>query len=166
MAAIGNSFAWIFKPLGWGEWRPVVAAVSGLLAKETVVSSFGIFYGFAQIADNGKEIWASMRAAFTPLTSVSFLIFVLLSAPCVAAIGAIRREMNSWKWTMFAIVYMTGFGYVVAFIVYQIGFWWQGNQFSMGTTVALAVVVLLLWLVFKPKADTNSALKGVQGMRC
>ena len=166
MAAIGNSFAWIFKPLGWGEWRPVVAAVSGLLAKETVVSSFGIFYGFAQIADNGKEIWASMRAAFTPLTSVSFLIFVLLSAPCVAAIGAIRREMNSWKWTMFAIVYMTGFGYLVAFIVYQIGFWWQGNQFSMGTTVALAVVVLLLWLVFKPKADTNSALKGVQGIRC
>ncbi len=162
MAAIGNSFAWIFKPLGWGEWRPVVAAVSGLLAKETIVSSFGIFYGFAEVTKSGQEIWASMRAAFTPLTSVSFLIFVLLSAPCIAAIGAIRREMNSWKWTTFAVGYMTCFGYIVAFIVYQIGILGQGKGFSLGTAMALMLVVAILWLIFRPEPDYTNNLKRVR----
>ena len=162
MAAIGNSFAWIFKPLGWGEWRPVVAAVSGLLAKETIVSSFGIFYGFAEVAEYGQEIWGSMRAAFTPLTSVSFLVFVLLSAPCIAAIGAIRREMNSWKWTTFAVGYMTSLGYVVALIIYQIGILWQGKGFSLGTAGALMFLGILLWLIFRPEPDSSTKLKRVR----
>jgi ferrous iron transport protein B len=159
MAVIGNSVVWIFKPLGWGEWRPVVAAISGFLAKETIVSSFGIFYGFAEVAESGQEIWDNMRAAFTPLTSISFLIFVLLSAPCVAAIGAIRREMNSLKWTLFAVGYMTAFGYVVALIVYQIGIWSQGNKFSLGTGVALTVMIVLLWLIFRPSPQVYGKLK-------
>ncbi len=150
MAAIGNSVAWLFNPLGWGEWRPVVAAVTGLLAKETVVSSFGIFYGFAEVAETGQEIWGSLRAAFSPLTSVSFLIFVLLSAPCVAAIGAIKREMNSPWWTAFAVWYMTAFGYGIALIVYQLGIWFQGNAFSLGTGLALSLLGVMLWMIFKP----------------
>ena len=158
MAVIGNSVVWIFNPLGWGEWRPVVAAISGFLAKETIVSSFGIFYGFAEVAESGQEIWDNMRAAFTPLTSISFLIFVLLSAPCVAAIGAIRREMNSLKWTLFAVGYMTAFGYVVALIVYQIGIWSQGNKFSLGTGVAFTVVGVLLWLIFRPNPKVYGTL--------
>lgn len=162
MAAIGNSVAWIFKPLGWGEWRPVVAAISGFLAKETVVSSFGIFYGFAEVAESGQEIWNSMRAAFTPLTSISFLIFVLLSAPCVAAIAAIQREMNSLKWTIFAVGYMTTLGYVVALIVYQLGIWSQGNRFSLGTGVALTVVAALLWLIFRPIPAVSGTLRQVK----
>lgn len=162
MASIGNSIAWLFKPLGWGEWRPVVAAVTGLLAKETVVSSFGIFYGFAEVAETGEEIWGSLRAAFTPLSSVSFLIFVLLSAPCFAAIGAIRREMNSWKWTVFAVTWMTGLAYSMAFIVYQLGIWLQGATFTIGTAMALIVTVMLLWLIFRPARVGSKIAKRVQ----
>ena len=158
MAAIGNSVAWLFSPLGWGEWRPVVAAVSGLLAKETVVSSFGIFYGFAEVAETGQEIWGNLRAAFSPLTSVSFLIFVLLSAPCVAAIGAIRREMNSPRWTAFAVGYMTTFGYGIALIVYQLGIWFQGNRFSIGTGLALFLVGGMIWMIFKPSPYPRETL--------
>jgi ferrous iron transport protein B len=127
-----------------------VAAVTGLLAKETVVSSFGIFYGFAEVAETGQEIWGSLRAAFSPLTSVSFLIFVLLSAPCVAAIGAIKREMNSPWWTAFAVWYMTAFGYGIALIFYQLGIWFQGNAFSLGTGLALSLLGVMLWMIFKP----------------
>ena len=162
MAAVGNAIAWIFKPLGWGEWRPVVAAVTGLLAKETVVSSFGIFYGFAEVAETGQEIWGNLRAAFTPLTSVSFLIFVLLSAPCFAAIGAIKREMNSWKWTLFAVSWMTGLAYVTAFIVFQLGSWFQGTGFTFGTAMALVVTGVMLWLIFRPAPTANSSAKGVR----
>ena len=150
LAVLGNAVAWIFAPLGWGEWRPVVAAITGLIAKETVVSSFGIFYGFAEVAESGHEIWTNLRAAFTPLSSVSFLIFVLLSAPCFAAIGAIKREMNSAKWTWFAVANMNLLGYVSALIVYQLGMVFQGNPFTVGTAAAIAVVVIFLWLIFRP----------------
>ncbi|NLB71341.1 MAG: ferrous iron transport protein B [Chloroflexi bacterium] len=161
MAVLGNAVAWIFAPLGWGEWRPVVAAITGLIAKETVVSSFGIFYGFAEVAESGQEIWTNLRAAFTPLSSVSFLIFVLLSAPCFAAIGAIKREMNSTKWTLFAVAYMNMLGYVSALIVYQLGMFLQGNPFTVGTAAAIAVMAIFLWLIFRPapKPTTGSRLE-------
>lgn len=159
IAAIGNTIAWIFKPLGWGEWRPVVAAISGLIAKETVVGSFGIFYGFAEVAESGQEIWASLRAAFTPLSATSFLIFVLLSAPCFAAIGAIRREMNDARWTIFAVGYMTTFGYLVALMVFQIGTWLMTDVFTPGTGIALVLLGVLLWLLFKPSPSTAGRMK-------
>jgi len=159
VAAIGNAIAWIFKPLGWGEWRPVVAALSGLVAKETVVSSFGIFYGFGEVAEGGQEIWSSLRAAFSPLSATSFLIFVLLSAPCIATISSIRREMNSAAWTSFAIGYMTSIGYSVALMVYQLGTWLQGGAFSAWTGIALALLGLMLWLLFRPSPKAGSALK-------
>ncbi len=159
LAGIGGTIAWLFKPLGWGEWRPVVAAITGLLAKETVVSSLGIFYGFGEVAEAGQEIWTSLRVAFTPLSSASFLIFVLLSAPCLAAIGSIRREMNNARWTWFAIGYLTALGYVTALLVYQIGSWLQGSAFSPWTGAALTLAGLLLWLIFRPEPKNSNALK-------
>lgn len=167
VAAIGNAIAWIFKPLGWGEWRPVVAALSGLVAKETVVSSFGIFYGFGEVAEGGQEIWSSLRAAFSPLSATSFLIFVLLSAPCIATVSSIRREMNSAAWTSFAIGYMTTIGYSVALMVYQLGTWLQTGAFSAWTGIALALLGLMLWLLFRPSPQAVGSLKqaneGVRG---
>lgn len=167
MARFGGALAWVFKPLGWGEWRPVVAALSGLVAKETVVSSFGIFYGFAEVAEAGEEIWTSLRSAFTPLSSASFLLFVLLSAPCFATIGSIRREMNSAGWTLFAIGYMTGLGYISALMVYQIGTWVQGGAFSVWTGIALAIAAMILWMLFRPAPKVSGGLKragaGVRG---
>jgi len=162
LASVGGAIAWLFKPLGWGEWRPVVAAITGLVAKETVVSSFGIFYGFAEVAETGQEIWVNLRSAFTPISSASFLIFVLLSAPCFAAIGAIRREMNDGKWTAFAVGYMTVLAYVTALIVYQVGMWVQGNGFSFWTGVALALVALILWMLFRPAPKMDSTVKPVK----
>jgi len=159
LAAFGNAIAWIFKPLGWGEWRQVVAALSGLVAKETVVSSFGIFYGFTEVAEGGQEIWSSLRAAFSPLSAVSFLIFVLLSPPCMAAIGSIRREMNSAAWTSFAIGYMTAVGYSVALMVFQLGSWLQSGVFTLWTGIALALLVVVLWLIFRPSPEVSGSLK-------
>ena len=159
LAAIGNAIAWIFKPLGWGEWRPVVAALSGLVAKETVVSSFGIFYGFTEIAEGGQEIWSSLRAAFSPLSAASFLIFVLLSPPCIAAISSIRREMNSPLWTSFTIGYMTVVGYSVSLMVFQLGSWLQSGVFTFWTGIALALLVAVLWLIFRPSPEASGSLK-------
>jgi ferrous iron transport protein B len=159
LAAIGTSIAWVFKPLGWGEWRPVMAALNGLVAKETVVSSFGIFYGFSEVAAGGQEMWMSLRAAFSPLSATSFLIFVLLSAPCIAAISSIRREMNSAMWTLFAVGYMTAFGYIAALIVYQLGTWLQGGVFTLWTGITLAVTGVVLWLIFRPSPQADGRLK-------
>ena len=130
-----------------------------MIAKETVVGSFGIFYGFAEVAESGQEIWASLRAAFTPLSATSFLIFVLLSAPCFAAIGAIRREMNDARWTIFAVGYMTTFGYLVALMVFQIGTWLMTDVFTPGTGIALVLLGVLLWLLFKPSPSTAGRMK-------
>ena len=167
LAGFGNAIAWIFRPLGWGEWRPVVAALSGLVAKETVVSSFGIFYGFADASQGGTVMWSSVRAAFWPLSATSFLIFVLLSAPCMATIGSIRREMNSPFWTVFAIGYMTTVGYSVALMVFQIGTWLQSGIFTLWTGIALALLAVVVWLVFRPSRPAGGALKranvGVRG---
>jgi len=162
LAGFGNAIAWIFKPLGWGEWRPVVAALSGLIAKETVVSSFGIFYGFSEVAEGGQVMWASLQAAFSALSATSFLIFVLLSAPCIATISSIRREMNSPFWTVFAIGYMTTVGYTVALMVFQIGSWLQTGAFSVGTGISLALLGMVLWLIFRPAPKAGGRLKSAK----
>jgi len=159
LAAIGTSIAWIFKPLGWGEWRPVMAALSGLVAKETVVSSFGIFYGFSKVAVGGQEMWTSLRAAFSALSATSFLIFVLLSAPCIATITSIRREMNSNAWTLFAVGYMTTVGYSAALMVFQLGTWLQSGVFTLWTGITLALFGVVLWLIFRPSPKAGSPLK-------
>jgi len=159
LARLGNSIAWIFAPLGWGEWKPVVAALTGLVAKETVVSTFGIFYGFAEVAESGQEIWTNLRAEFTPLSSASFLIFILLSAPCFAAIGAIKREMNSAKWTIFAVSYMTGLGYLLALIVYQVGGWLTSGVFTLWTAIALSLTAILIFLLLRPQAGRKVSLQ-------
>jgi ferrous iron transport protein B len=162
VAAFGNAIAWIFKPLGWGEWRPVVAALSGLVAKETVVSSFGIFYGFSKVAEGGQAVWISVREAFSPLSATSFLIFVLLSAPCIATISSIRREMNSARWTLFAIGYMTTVGYAVALMVYQLGVWMRGGEFTLWTGIALVISVVVMWLIFRPSPRAGGRLKSAK----
>ena len=117
LATIGNAVKWLFAPLGFGNWQSAVASFTGLIAKENVVSTFGVLFGgLDEVAENGWQIWESMRAIFTPLAAYSFLIFNLLCAPCFAAIGAIRREMNSAKWTWFAIGYQCAFAYAVSLV--------------------------------------------------
>ncbi len=118
LAYIGSSIAWLFKPLGWGTWEAAVSTISGLLAKENVVSSFGVLYSNAA---GGKTVWQIFAENFTPIAAYSFMVFNLLCAPCVAAMGAIRREMNNWKWTGFAILYQCTFAYIVAFLIFNIG---------------------------------------------
>ena len=155
LATIGNAIAPIFSPLGWGEWRAAVATITGLIAKENVVGTFGVLYGFAEVAEDGAEYWANLTAAFTPIAAYAFLAFNLLCAPCFAAIGAIRREMMSAKWTWFAIGYQCGFAYVVALIVYQVGMLFQGS-FGVGTVVALLFVIAILYMLFiKKPYDIN-----------
>ena len=120
LAVIGGVLAPIFAPLGWGDWRSAVAAVTGLIAKENVVGTFGILYGFAEVAENGEEIWGTLATSMSIVGAYSFLVFNLLCAPCFAAMGAIRREMNSAKWFFIAIGYQTLLAYVVSLVIYQI----------------------------------------------
>ena len=148
LAAVGNAIAWIFSPLGWGTWQASVASITGLIAKENVVGTFGILYGgFEEVAENGWQIWANMQAAFTPLSAYSFLIFNLLCAPCFAAIGAIKREMNSAKWTWFAILYQCGFAYAVALIVYQLGMMFTGAGNVLGIIAALVLLGIIIYFL-------------------
>ncbi len=149
LAAIGSFIAPIFAPLGFGNWKPAVATFTGLIAKENVVGTFGVLYGFAEVAEDGAEIWATLAADFTGLTAYSFMLFNLLCAPCFAAMGAIRREMNSAKWTWAAIGYMTVFAYAVSLIVYQLGSLFTGGSFNIGTVAALLVLALILWLMLR-----------------
>ena len=118
LSTLGKVIAWIFTPLGWGEWKAAVASITGLVAKENVVATFGQLYGFAEVAEDGSEIWGTLAASFTTISAYSFLAFNLLCAPCFAAIGAIKREMNNGKWTAFAITYQCVFAYVIALIIY------------------------------------------------
>ena len=150
LAAIGSFIAPIFAPLGFGSWKPAVAIFTGLIAKENVVSTFGVLYGFAEVAENGDEIWTNIAAAFTQLSAYSFMIFNLLCAPCFAAMGAIKREMNSAKWTFAAIGYMCGFAYATALITYQLGALFTGQGFGIGTVAALLLLAGILFLLFRP----------------
>ncbi|WP_300919939.1 ferrous iron transport protein B [Faecalibaculum rodentium] len=154
LAGLGRMLAWIFVPLGWAgdmAWKATVATFTGLIAKEEVVNTFGVLYaGLGEVSEEGTEIWAAVAADFSAVTAWSFLIFNLLCAPCFAAMGAIKREMNNWKWTLASIGYMCGFAYVVSLIVYQIGGLFTGEvTFSVFSVVAFALLGLLLVLLFR-----------------
>lgn len=150
LAGLGNGIAWIFTPLGWGDWKAAVAAITGLIAKENVVGTFGVLYGFAEVAEDGAEIWGTLAASFTTAAAYSFLVFNLLCAPCFAAIGAIKREMNNAKWTWFAIGYQTGLAYVVSLCVYQLGTFFTGGGFNVWTGMAVILVIGFIFLLFRP----------------
>lgn len=155
LSDVGKAFAWIFTPLGWGNWKAAVAAVTGLVAKENVVGTFGILYGFAEVAEDGSEIWGTLAGSFTA-AAYSFLVFNLLCAPCFAAIGAIKHEMNNAKWTWFAIGYQCVFAYAIALCVYQIGGLITGTvSFGIGTAAAVAVIIFLLYMLFRPYKESN-----------
>lgn len=156
LANIGSAIAWIFAPLGWGNWQAAVAAITGLVAKENVVGTFGILYGFAEVAEDGVEIWGTLASSFTGLAAYSFLVFNLLCAPCFAAIGAIKREMNSAKWTWFAIGYQTIFAYAVSLCIYQLGNLFTTGAFGIGTIAAILLVGLFLYLLFRPYHESNT----------
>lgn len=156
LAVIGNAIAWIFTPLGWGTWQAAVASITGLIAKENVVGTFGVLFGgFEEVAENGWQVWQNVRAAFTPLAAYSFLIFNLLCAPCFAAIGAIRREMNSAKWTWFAIGYQCVFAYAFALVVYQLGMLFTGNGSIIGAMAAFILVAFFLYMLFRRYQESN-----------
>lgn len=158
LAAIGKAIAPIFAPLGWGHWEAAVAAITGLVAKENVVGTFGILFGFAEVAEDGVEIWANLQASFTMLSAYSFLVFNLLCAPCFAAIGAIRREMGSAKWTWIAILYQTGLAYAVSLIIYQLGMLLSGYGFGVWSLIAIVLVGLFLYLLFRRPYQKPHAL--------
>ena len=149
LAKIGGLFAWMFTPLGFGNWQSAVAALTGLIAKENIVSTFGVLLGNAEISEAGNEIWQAMRTLFTPVSGYSFLVFNLLCAPCFAAMGAIRREMNNFKWTAFAIGYQCVFAYAISFVVYQFGCLIAGNGNLAGTACAGAVLGGIVYLAVR-----------------
>lgn len=151
LAKIGGIIAPIFKPLGWGNWKMTVAAVTGLIAKENVVSTFGMLFGFgSEVAEDGAEVWGSLAGSLSAIAAYSFLVFNLLCAPCFAAMGAIKREMNNAKWFWFAIGYQCLLAYVVGLVIYQIGILVTGAAFGVWTVVALLVLVGFLYLLFRP----------------
>ena len=153
LAFIGNLISWIFIPLGWGNWEMAVATITGLIAKENVVSTFGILFGFAEVAEDGAEIWGTMAQAFTSLSGFSFLVFNLLCAPCFAAIGAIKREMNDKKWLAIAIFYQCIFAYIVSFMIYQIGSLIVGSGNIIGGLLGIVVFAAMIYLLIcKPKS--------------
>ncbi len=160
LAHIGKTFAWIFTPLGWGKWKMAVAAITGLVAKENVVSTFGIlFRGTADIAENGDEFWGDLRvylSAAPALAGYSFMVFNLLCAPCFAAMGAIKREMNNRKWFWFAIGFQCVLAYLVSLCVYQIGNLLLNGVFGVGTFVAFLIILLFLYLLFRPYRESRT----------
>lgn len=157
LSSIGQTFAWIFSPLGWGDWKAAVASVTGLIAKENVVATFGQLYGFAEVAEEGNEFWGQLSASFTPLAAYSFMVFNLLCAPCFAAMGAIKREMNNTKWFLIAIGYQCVFAYVCSLIVYQLGSLINGGSFGFGTIVGFILLIGLIYLLVRPSKESDTA---------
>ncbi|MBP5669432.1 MAG: ferrous iron transporter B [Lachnospiraceae bacterium] len=155
LASVGNAVAWIFAPLGFGNWQAAVASVTGLVAKENIVGTMGVLYG------GEGSAWAALAVAFTTASGMSFLLFNLLCAPCFAAIGAIKREMNNAKWTWFAIGYECGFAYVVSFVVYQLMSLAAGSGNVIGAILAAAVIVAFIWLLFRPYKEATTLKKKV-----
>ena len=149
LASIGGAIAWIFKPLGWGNWQAVVASITGLIAKENIVGTLGILYG------GDGSVYSNLASAFTPITAYSFLVFNLLCAPCFAAIGAIKREMNNAGWTWFAIGYQCGFAYVIALMINQFGNLFTGNANFLGVVVAVIFLVGMVYMLFKPYKEAT-----------
>ena len=157
LATIGNTIAWIFAPLGWGNWQAAVASITGLIAKENIVGTMGVLYGGGEMST-----WATLATVFTGVTGFSFLVFNLLCAPCFAAMGAIRREMNSGKWTAFAIAYQCIFAYAVALCINQIGGAFTGNLNIIGLIVAILLIAFMLFMLFKPYKEANKLTKNVK----
>ena len=150
LASIGGVLAWIFRPLGWGNWQAAVASITGLVAKENIVGTLGILYG-----GGDGTVYQNLAQAFTGITGYSFLVFNLLCAPCFAAIGAIRREMNNARWTWFAIGYQCGFAYAIALMIHQFGNAFTGNLNALGLIVALAILVGMIYMIFKPYREAT-----------
>ena len=172
LASIGSVIAPIFAPLGWTQagsgWKMAVAAVSGLIAKENVVATFGMLFGFAEVAEDGAEVWGSLAQVMTPIAAYGFLVFNLLCAPCFAAMGAIKREMNNAKWFWFAIGYQCGLAYVVALCIYQIGTLISAGSFGVGTVVAFLLVAAFIYLLVRPYKESktlNVNIKKAAGTR-
>ncbi len=158
LASIGGAIAFIFAPLGFGDWQSTVAAFTGLIAKENVVSTFGVLFHIGEeVAEDDPGLLANVAAHYTALSAYSFMIFNLLCAPCFAAMGAIKREMNNWKWTLGAIGYMCGLAYAASFIVYQIGMAFMGG-FGVGTVLAVAALIGVLYLLFRRSKYDGSGL--------
>ena len=156
LASIGRVIAPIFAPLGWGHWEAAVGSFAGLVAKENLVSVMAILYGFAEVAENGDEMWSVFAQNFTMISAYSFLVFNLLCAPCFAAIGAIRREMGSGKWTWIAIGYQCLFAYVVSLIIYQIGNLLLGGAFGLGTVVGIILLAAMVYLMVRPNPEERT----------
>ena len=157
LAVIGNGIAWLFAPLGWGNWQAAVASITGLIAKENIVGTMGVLYGGGEIST-----WAMIARVFTGVTGFSFLVFNLLCAPCFAAMGAIKREMNSAKWTFFAIAYQCIFAYAIAFMINQIGGAFTGNLNVIGLIIAILLIAFMLFMLFKPYKEANKLTKNVK----
>ena len=166
LAKIGNLIAWIFAPLGWGNWKMAVAAITGLVAKENVVGTFGQLFGFAEVAEDGQEIWGTLANSMSQIAAYSFLVFNLLCAPCFAAMGAIKREMNNAKWFWFAIGYQCLLAYLASLCIFQFGTLFTGGGFGIGTVAAIVILIGFLYMLFRPykestslKANTVSSVK-------
>lgn len=160
LAVIGSAIAWIFTPLGFGNWQSAVATITGLIAKENVVGTFGVLFGgFDEVAENGWQIWNNMREVFSPLAAYSFLVFNLLCAPCFAAMGAIRREMHNGKWTAFAIGYQCVFAYAVSLVIYQLGMLFTGAGNVFGVTVAFLIVAFFIFMLVRPEKNKSPLKK-------
>ena len=158
LANVGNAIAWIFAPLGWGNWQAAVASITGLIAKENIVGTMGVLYGGGDLS-----VWATLATVFTSVSGFSFLVFNLLCAPCFAAIGAIRREMNSARWTWFAIGYQCLFAYAVALCIFQIGSAATGSVNAIGLAVAIAIIVFMAYMLFRPYKEATRRISAKQG---
>ena len=156
LAKIGNLIAWIFAPLGWGNWKMTVAAITGLVAKENVVGTFGQLFGFAEVAEDGQEIWGTLANSMSQVAAYSFLAFNLLCAPCFAAMGAIKREMNNAKWFWFAIGYQCLLAYLVALCIFQFGTLFTGGGFGIGTVAAIVILIGFIYMLFRPYKESTS----------
>ena len=156
LAKIGNLISWIFTPLGWGDWKMTVAAITGLVAKENVVGTFGQLFGFAEVAEDGQEIWGTLASSMSQIAAYSFLVFNLLCAPCFAAMGAIKREMNNTKWFWFAIGYQCLLAYLVALCIFQFGTLFTGGGFGIGTVAAIVILIGFLYMLFRPYKESTS----------
>jgi ferrous iron transport protein B len=158
LASLGSAIAFLFAPLGFGRWDAAVATITGLIAKENVVGTMGVLYGFAEVAEDGQEMWGAFAANFTVVSAYAFLVFNLYCPPCFAAMGAIRREMNNARWTLFAIAYQLVYGYLLALMVYQFGTLFAGGGFGIGTAAAILVLALFVFMLArKPKDPSKNA---------
>ena len=151
LSAVGRLIAPIFIPLGFGNWQSAVATITGFVAKENVVGTFGVLYGLSEATENGQQLWTVMAANFTALSAYAFMAFNLICAPCFAAVGAISREMKSLGWSVFAIGYQTVFAYSISLIIYQIGSLIKGGEVGIWTIIAITIIIAYIYFAFCKK---------------